>query len=275
VRIAISNIAWRVDEEPAVRELLVRLGVRGVEVAPSKVGPAPDAIGADAARRYREAWEQRGIGIVAMQALLFGRPELAIFAGEAPRAALRRYLAAVIELGGRLGARALVFGSPRNRRIEGLPRAEVERIAIPFFRELGRVADGHDTCLVVEPNPPSYGADWITDARSAVELVEAVDHPGFGLHLDAGGLHLAGEGPAEIARGGAWIRHFHASQPELAPLAPGGAVPHADYAAALRALRYPRWVSIEMREVAGAPSALPAVETAVRHAQDVYGPDAD
>jgi sugar phosphate isomerase/epimerase len=272
MRVAISNIAWKVDEEPAVRDLLVRLGVRGVEVAPSKVGPAPDAIPADVARRYRDTWEERGIRIVAMQALLFGRPELAIFQGEGPRAALREYLSAVIELGGRLGARALVFGSPKNRRIEGLPRAEVERIAIPFFRDLGRVADANDTCLVVEPNPPSYGADWITDAKTAVELVEAVDHPGFGLHLDAGGLHLAGEGAPEIARGGPWIRHFHASQPELAPLAPGGPVDHAAFAAALRELRYPRWVSIEMREVAGAPSALPYVERAVHHVESIYAP---
>jgi len=271
VKLAISNIAWRADEEPAVRDLLARLGVRGVEVAPSKIGPAPDAIDEDTARRYRAAWEERGIRIVAMQALLFGRPELSIFASASSRADMLTYLAAVIRLGGRLGARALVFGSPKNRLVGALSRSEIEAVGVPFFRELGRIADDHDTCLCIEPNPPAYGADWITDARSARAFVELVDHPGFGLHLDAGGLHLAGESAAEIARAGAWIRHFHASQPQLMPLAAGGPVPHAAYAEALNALAYPRWVSIEMRAPENDAPAFAAVETAVTFARATYG----
>lgn len=271
MKLAISNIAWSVREEPAVADLLVRLGVRGVEVAPSKVGPQPAEIDDDTARRYRDFWESRGIRIVAMQALLFGRPDLAIFQGERAREDLTAYMTRVIRLGGILGARALVFGSPKNRRIETLDPAAVDRIALPFFRELGRIADDNDTCLCIEHNPPSYGADWITTAKDALAFVKAVDHPGFGVHLDAGGLHLAGEGAAEIRAAGARIRHFHASQPELAPVAPGGPVPHETYASTLRDLRYPRWVSIEMREVPGAASALPTVETAVRHALAVYG----
>jgi sugar phosphate isomerase/epimerase len=272
VKLAISNIAWNAGEESAVADRLVELGVRGVEVAPSKVGPNPAEIDDDTARRYRASWEARGIRIVAMQALLFGRPDLAIFQGDAARDDLTEYMARVIRLGGILGARALVFGSPKNRRIEDLAPVAVERIALPFFRELGRIADDHDPCLCIEHNPPSYGADWITTAKDALAFVRAVDHPGFGVHLDAGGLFLANEGAAEIRAAGALIRHFHASQPELAPLAAGGPVPHAEFAAALHEMHYPRWVSIEMREVAGAPSALEHVETAVRHATAVYGP---
>ncbi len=271
MKLAISNIAWRADEEPGVRDLLVRLGVQGVEIAPSKIGPAPDHIDPDTARRYRAGWEDRGIRIVAMQALLFGRPELSVFASAASRAELLTYLSAVIRLGGRLGARALVFGSPKNRLVGSLERSEIESIGVPFFRELGRIADDHDTCLCIEPNPPAYGADWITDARSAGEFVQLVDHPGFGLHLDAGGLHLAGEGAAEIAHAGAWIRHFHASQPQLAPLTSGGPVPHTTYAESLRTLAYPRWVSIEMRAPENEVPALAAVETAVTFARATYG----
>jgi len=271
MKLAISNIAWRAEEERDVRDLLARLDVRGVEIAPSKIGPAPDRIDEDTARRYRASWEDRGIRIVAMQALLFGRPELSIFASAASRADMLAYLSAVIRLGGRLGARALVFGSPKNRLVGSLSRSEVEAIGVPFFRELGRIADDHDTCLCIEPNPPVYGADWITDARSAIQFVELVDHPGFGLHLDAGGLHLAGEGAPEIARGGAWIRHFHASQPQLVPLAPNGPVPHATYAEALKTLAYPRWVSIEMRGPENNAPALAAVETAVEFARATYG----
>lgn len=271
MKVAISNIAWPAAQEAEVADLLQRLGVRGVEVAPSKIGPKPAEIDDDTIRRYRDFWASRGIEVVAMQALLFGRNDFAIFGGESLRAELLGYLARIVRMGGMLGARALVFGSPKNRRVEGLSRSQIDAIALPFFREVGRIADDCGTQLCIEPNPASYGADWILDAKSARELVLAVDHPGFGLHLDGGGLHLASEGPDVIRSCGSWIRHFHASMPDLHPVKAGGPTPHETFAATLREMRYPRWVSIEMREVANAPSALPFVEEAVRYTQSVYG----
>lgn len=271
MKLAISNIAWASNEEAAVADLMRRHRFTGVEVAPGKIGPRPAELGDDEIARYRDFWSSRGIAIVAMQALLFGQNDLAIFGTESSRRAMLEYLTKIIRLGGRLGARALVFGSPKNRRVEKLSRAEIDAIAIPFFRELGRIADDCETCLCIEPNPTAYGADWILDATSARELVLAVDHPGFGLHLDGGALHMADEGPAVIEACGAMIRHFHASMPELAPVLPGGPTPHETYAATLRGLRYPRWVSIEMRQPPGVPSSLPFVDEALGYVCSVYG----
>lgn len=271
MKIAISNIAWSAEEEREIADLMVRLGVAGVEVAPSKIGPKPAELSDDTIARYRGFWNERGIDIVAMQALLFGTNDLAIFQGDSARRALREYMGRIVRLGGMLGARVLVFGSPKNRRIETLTESEVLAIAVPFFREIGAMAQDHGTCVCIEPNPPAYGADWITNAKEALTFVDRVDHAGFGLHLDAGALAMMGEGEREIRAAGAKIRHFHASQPELAPLAGGGSVPHERYAATLRELAYPRYVSIEMRQVPSAKSSRAVVETALEYAQRVYG----
>lgn len=271
MNVAISNIAWANDEEAAVASRMSRLGVKGVEVAPSKIGPRPAELTDDDVRRYRAFWNDSGIEIVAMQALLFGTQGLAIFENEPSRRAMAAYLSRIVRMGGLLGAKALVFGSPKNRLIGALTPAQVDAIAIPFFREVGAVAYDNDTCVCIEPNPPAYGADWILTAKDALAFVRKVDHPGFGLHLDGGALHMQSEGPDEIRAAGAAIRHFHASQPELAPLAPGGPVPHERYAATLRELAYPRWVSIEMRQVPGATSSLATVETALEYAIATYG----
>lgn len=133
MKVAISNIAWPAAQEREVADLLQRLGVRGVEVAPSKIGPKPAEIDDDTIRRYRDFWASRGIEVVAMQALLFGRNDFAIFGAEALRAELLAYLARIVRLGGMLGARALVFGSPKNRRVEGLTRSQIDAIALPFL----------------------------------------------------------------------------------------------------------------------------------------------
>jgi D-psicose/D-tagatose/L-ribulose 3-epimerase len=271
MKIAISNIAWSVEEEPAIGALMQHLGIQGVEVAPGKIGPKPALLSDDEVRRYRATWNDRGIEIVAMQALLFGVEGLAIFESAAARKKMGDYLARILQIGGTLGAKALVFGSPKNRLVGALSGAEIDSVAVPFFREMGAVAADNGTCLCIEPNPRAYGADWITTAKEAEAFVERVDRPGFGLHLDAGALHMQNEGPAEIRLAGNRIRHFHASEPQLAPLQPGSAVPHETYAATLRAIGYPRWVSVEMRQVPGQTSSLATVETALRCAIGTYG----
>src|SRR6185436_17689914 len=102
-------------------------------------------------------------------------------------------------------------------------------------------------------------------------FVERVNHPGIGAHLDAGALHLCGEGASEIRAAGAGLRHFHASEPELAPLCAGTRVPHADYAAELRRIRYAGHVSVEMRSDPGGGSNAARVAAALDHALAVYG----
>lgn len=271
MRISISNIAWRADEEREVRDLLASRGVDAVEVAPSKIGPKPAELQLDELRRYREFWSERGIEIVAMQALLFGRAELALFGSDAQRDEMFEYLARIVRVGGALGARALVFGSPGNRKRGALSDEQAAQLAAPFFRRVGEVALEAGTCLCIEPNPPEYGCDWIHRAAQAREFVALVGHAGFGLHIDAAALHMAGEDVEQLQASAGRMRHFHASQPHLAPVGPNTVVPHERYAAALRACGGVRVVSIEMRQAEATNSNLPNVERALDYVQSVYG----
>lgn len=271
MKIAISNIAWRADEESAVADLLRAKGVSAVEVAPAKVSSTKASASDEEIRRYRAFWNERGIEIVAMQALFFGTDGLALFGRESLRRTMFDHLARVVRMGGMLGARALVFGSPKNRLVGSLAEEEIDAIALPFFRDIGAIAAQHGTCVCIEPNPPAYGADWIVNARQALSFVERVDHPGVGAHLDAGALHMAQEGADQIRATRLRLRHFHASEPELAPLTAASSVPHADYAQTLREMRYAGHVSIEMRSDAAGASNLPRVAAAIDHALLVYG----
>jgi sugar phosphate isomerase/epimerase len=209
--------------------------------------------------------------VVSLQALLFGRPDLAIFGAQADREKTFAYLAAIIRLGSRLGAGALVFGSPRNRRIGGLSASEADELAVPFFRELGRIAASERTLLVLEPNPSDYGCDYIRTASEALELVRAVDSPGFRLHLDSGAMTLSKEPVEDAVRTAApYLAHFQASEAELAPVG-SGSVDHRRFARALREIRYAGWVSVEMR--AAADDAVGAVRKALEYAVEAYAGD--
>src|SRR5438552_1722928 len=95
------------------------------------------------------------------------------------------YLSKISWLGGQLGAGPLVFGSPKNRIRGDLTFDEALKIAVPFFRSAAGNAQKNGTILCLEPNPPEYGCDFVTNTREALSVVEQVAHPGFRLHLDS------------------------------------------------------------------------------------------
>lgn len=274
MRVAVSNIAWSAGRRDEAADLLVDLGVRGVEIAPTKYWDDPPSASRAEVTAVRDYWRDRGIEIVAMQSLLYGRDELRVFGSPDVRRRTLDYLLGMIELAGALGAGPLVFGSPRQRKAGDLPGEEREEIAGRFFAELGRAASREGVCLCIEPNPPEYGTDFVTSVEAARALVDRVDSPGFGLHLDAGGMTLAGEDPrGAVADARGVLRHVHVSEPYLAPVGAGGEARngrHRDFAAALRASGYDGWCSIEMRPAEDGDE-LGAVRGAVEFTKRAYG----
>lgn len=264
MRLAVSNIAWRPDEDRAMARLLAAAGVDAVEVAPTRLWPRPLEVEGDAVDAYVQLWRDHGVEVVSMQALLFGRPDLQLFGDAADREVLFAYLCGIHRLAARMGARRLVFGSPGNRRIGARSAAEAEDIAAAFFARIGRDAAAVGVELCIEPNPPSYGCDFVTRAAEGLALVQRVGEAGFGLHLDAAGTALAGDDPAAAVRACAGhLRHFHVSAPQLGHVCRGGAIDYPGVVAALRASGYDQLVSIEMRTQAASGDNRPALAETV------------
>jgi sugar phosphate isomerase/epimerase len=228
-------------------EILRESDLTRVEVAPTKIWKEPLQAGDDDIKRYREFWSEQGIEIVALQALLFGRPDLTVFGSAEARAETLEYLRGIVSLGSKLGARVLVFGSPKNRRINSRSPEEVDDIAVPFFKAAGEAALDEGLIFCIEPNPPQYDCDFVTTSAEGLALVRKVGSAGFGLHLDAAAMTLSGESlePALMNAAGA-ICHFHASEPNLGPLGKGG-VDHDTFASLLNRIEYSSRVSVEMR----------------------------
>jgi sugar phosphate isomerase/epimerase len=247
VKIAISNLAWDAGENDRVAEIMASRHIDGVEIAPTKIWPDLSLADDSSISACRDWWAVRGIRIVALQSLLFGRPDLNIFGTAEVRRSMLDYLGSAIRISALLGARVLVFGSPKNRQAGNMhPRAAMEA-AVEFFSALGAIAHASGVCIGLEPNPDVYGCDFIQTSQEALRLVKCVAHPGFRLHLDTAILEMVGERFEDaVEQCFEYLVHVHVSEPMLSVVGEGR-TNHVHMAHALRSFGYRNWVSIEMR----------------------------
>ena len=262
--IAMSNLAFPSEAIPKSLPLWKAEGLTGIEVAPTRLAPW-DELTPEMLKNYRRTLEDLGLVVPSLQALLFGKDGVALLGDEASFERLVEHLRQVAGIAALLGARIMVFGSPRHRSRGNLPVPEalvlgeerLRRCAEAVHKEAG-------VALGLEPVPAAYGGDFLELAEDVTSMVSAVAHPGLRLHLDTGCVKLGGgDISASVHAGASWLSHFHAAEPQLGIFAN----PVADHVAAARALsaiEYAGWISIEMRQVDDWETAVPAALRFVR-----------
>lgn len=271
MRLAISNIAWDVSEDENIASLLQRYGIDAIDIAPGKYFPRPADATSNQILDVKRWWERNGIEITGMQALLFGTEGLNVFGSHESQAAMLQHLGAVCRIGGILGATRLVFGSPKNRNRNGLSDAETKTRATEFFRKLGDIAASEGVAICLEPNPPCYGANFMTTSAETATIVSEVGHPAIRMQLDTGAMAINDEDPITLVPKYAdLIGHVHASEPNLVPLGDGNAN-HGSVFMALSRHLPDAMVSIEMLATPNEPHPV-SIERAVGVAINAYRP---
>ena len=247
MKLAFSNLAWPATDDGTALPELRASGFDALEVAPTRLWPDPLERSAEDVAAARAVVEAAGLRIVALQSLLFQRPDLQLFGDAEARQGLFDHLLGMAELASQLGATRLVFGSPGNRRRGELSVEQADEIAVELFGRLGAAAADRGVSFCIEANPVDYKCDYLTDAVASTAFVRAVDSAGVRLHLDTACMAMAGDDAGERIRAGADVlAHVHASAPQLGAVGPGGLVDHEVVAAALREIDYTGHVSVEM-----------------------------
>lgn len=256
--IAMSNLAFPSEAITRSLPLWKAEGLTGIEVAPTRLAPW-DELTPEMLKHYRRTLEDWGLVVPSLQALLFGKDGVALLGDEASFERLVEHLRQVAGIAALLGARIMVFGSPRQRSRGNLPNPEALVLGEERLRKCAEaVHEEAGVALGLEPVPAAYGGDFLETAEDVTSMVRAVAHPGLRLHLDTGCVKLGGgDISASVHAGASWLSHFHAAEPQLGPFTS----PVSDHRAAAKALSevgYGGWISIEMRQVDDWKEAVPA-----------------
>lgn len=217
MKLAISNIAWEGEEEHEISHLMQELGICGVEIAPSKISSDITQIDAQDLLNYKNFWNNKHIEIIAMQSLLYGHPEMRIFFDSTSREKTLHHLQLCADIGEKLGVKALVFGSPKNRFIPD--DYDYMDTAKEFFEDIGRYCKRKGSAFCLEPNPTEYGANFLCRTKDAITFVREVDNEGLKVNIDIGTIIMNREDYRDILNYGlAYTGHVHISEPFLNPI---------------------------------------------------------
>ena len=268
MRCIFSSIAWKREQAEEAAIFLRNANAAGVEASPGLFDLPLSELNAEMIRNVRSFWEARGLPLMAMQALLFGKPSLRLFGSQMERAAMADYLRLVFRIAGRLGAGPLVFGSPKNRLRGTMGEEAAFESAASFFYKVAPYAADEGCVLCIEPNASDYGCDFIINHGEAARLVQSVNSSGFGLQVDTGVMRMNEEDPVQL---GSLLRemsllptHVHISEPYLAPVN-ASTVFHKTWNAELKRMNYAGVVSVEMRAPVDFPNcAIAALSTVSR-----------
>lgn len=267
MKLAISNIAWEEANDNIVYEYMKEYGFTGVEIAPTRwIQEAPyDKI--EQAKIISDSlMETYGFVVPSMQSVWFGRGER-IFCSQEERSILMDYTKKAIDYAVAIGCKNLVFGCPRNRKIEAewnLSKEQIETIEKAFFQELGDYAYIRGTAIGMEANPTIYNTNYINTTESALDLIKKADSKGFLLNLDIGTM-IQNEEEIDLLKGKvSLINHVHISEPGLKAIQKRTL--HQKLAYILKEEGYEKYISIEM----GKQEEVTSLKEVMQYVAEVY-----
>jgi D-psicose/D-tagatose/L-ribulose 3-epimerase len=271
MKLSISNIAWDVDEDLEIANLLNRYNIDAIDIAPSKYFADPATVSDCKIDAVRTWWSNHGIEIVGMQALLFGTTGLNIFGSPEVKIALLEHLSHICRIGSALRAKKLVFGSPKNRDRSALSDQQTIKEAVEFFGRLGDIAKSYDVVVCLEPNPHCYDSNFMVTSIETADIVRMVNNSSIQMQFDSGALTLNNESAAcVLTNSSSIVGHIHISEPNLLPLG-SCQTDHSLIYQALNQFLPNHFCTIEMLATK-TESHLISIERAVCFAIDNYHP---
>ncbi len=246
MKFALSNIAWDKEQDENIYTILNRMGITGLEIAPTRLFENPYGKLAEA-RRYKERlYNEYGITVCSMQSIWYGRSEN-IFIDE-QRREIYDYSCDAIDFASAMGIGNIVFGCPKNRNIPSdVSPTAATAIAEEFFYNIGEYAHSNNTVFALEPNPQIYGTNFLNSTVQVLDLVKKIKNKGLKVNIDIGTMIQNAESPSLLADNIEYVNHIHLSVPYLEQPQPNPI--HAELLAVLKSTKYNRYLSVEMKNL--------------------------
>jgi sugar phosphate isomerase/epimerase len=247
VRFAICNEMFEGWEFEKTCEAAAKAGYKAIEIAPFTLASLATEVSARARKRLRDAAAKNGLEIVGLHWLLAKTEGFHInHPDKAVRDRTVSYMIELVKLCADIGGKIMVFGSPMQRNVpEGVTQREAWGFAVETFYRVVPELEKQGVTLCLEPLAPEE-TNFINTAADAARMIREIGSKSFQLLLDVKAMSSEPTPIPDIIRAhGSILRHFHAN--DANKRGPGfGDTDFRPIAAALKAVNYTGWVSVEV-----------------------------
>lgn len=129
----------------------------------------------------------------------------------------------------------VVFGNPKLRNVNSLTE---KQNAMDFFNEY---TQRYNNIISIEPLHSSYGTNFITSYKEAIEFIDKLNNPRVRINLDIGSCSIAQENISNID----FINHVHISGQHLQKIDEKNLNYYKKVVSFLRESCYNKYVSLE------------------------------
>ena len=203
MKLSISNLAWRIDEDQSkVIDLLDRYNVEFVELANRK-------------QNFDQVLES-GRKVCSMQSI-FMSDGFELLGPEIDRSMLELKFFKALSDAENLGCRNIVFGCPKARRMPEFDRSSKrDRVLSEVVKMFREIADSKKSITIaIEPVVERYGSQFLTNFRDTVKFVKKIDRPNVKVNLDLANVLETGVSSDEVIRDLKYVSHVHISEISL------------------------------------------------------------
>ena len=260
MRLCASNIAWTSEQDHEVYRIMQSLGFEGLEIAPSRIFPAnPYSYVKEAAEFASDMKKNYGLVVASMQSIFYGMSHR-IAGSLQERRDLQKCMYKAIEFAAAMNCRNIVFGCPKNRKIE---KTEDTTVIEEFLNDAADKAEYYGIVIALEANPKNYGTNFINTTTEALELAMRINNPALKINLDVGTVIVNGENLDCIMGNCQIINHVHISEPDLTAIISRPI--HEELSRILRTSGYSKFVSIEMKK-----QHMPEIVRVMNYVKEVF-----
>ena len=203
MKISISNLAWRVDEDQSkIIELLDRHNIEFIELANRK-------------QNFQQVLES-GRSVCSMQSI-FDPEGFELFGSELDRSMLELKFFKALSDAENIRCGNIVYGCPKSRRMPEFDRSSKRDLVmseiVSIFREISSAKKS--VTVAIEPVVERYGSQFLTNFRDAVKFVKKIDRPNIKVNLDLANVLETDVSSDEVIRDLKYVSHVHVSELSL------------------------------------------------------------
>ena len=238
MKLAVSNLAWDVQDNQKVFKLLNDLDINNVEGVLSKIDTW-DNLTEEKIQSYSNLLKDNNLGINSLQSLFFNVKCDDISNVEV----ILNHFQRLINYSKILSVNVLVFGTPSLRKkISGW-----ENHLIEIFTKLDEMLKGTEIYIIIEPNSKVYGGEFFHNLSEITDFILTNKLKNIRTMIDTHNLLLEGDDPiTEIENHYSLINHIHISEEKLKPLKDHTF--HIKFSNKIKSMGYDKTVTYELNK---------------------------